>query len=383
MEKVNILHVVETLDIGGAESVVVDFVNHMPDRFHSTICCLKHSGPSASKITRGSVDIVELHKGEGNDYKIPGKIARLIKDRNIDILQSHNWATFCESAAAGFPAVGPVRVHLQHGESPATAGSFPAHLKRRIRRLAESYLAGRIDAIVAVSDQAKASLLNERSIDSRKVVVIRNGISMTEADPQAVQKKRQELGINKEDFVIVAVGRLAPVKNYPALIKSFSEVRKKAGRPVSLIIVGDGPERNSLQKLIEESGLERTARLLGARNDAREILSAGHVYVLPSLSEGISIALLEAMSVKLPAVATRVGGNGEVVVHGETGYLVEKNDVEAMSQSLLRFIGNEPERIRMGEAAWRRAADNFSLAATLGSFEKLYTTLLESKRRAA
>ncbi len=374
--QVNVLHVIETLDVGGAEGVVVDLANHFSDRFRSTICCLKRSGPMASRLRPG-VEVIELGKEEGNDWGIPGRLARILRERRIHVLQSHNWAVFCESVAAGMLVRTPVRVHLQHGESAPPPAGLCGRLKRGLRFRVEEVLSrAGLHALVAVSEEVKSSLLRERRIPAGWVRVIRNGISLEPARTDQRTQKRREWGLSPDAFVVMAVGRLAAIKNHALLVRAFARALPAAGRPAALVIAGDGAERPSLERLIEERGLRDHVRLLGVRRDVRDLLLAADVFAVSSLSEGISVALLEAMAAGLPAVATRVGGNAEVVADGETGLLVETGQEDPLARALLTLLGDETVRRRMGEAGRRRVERFFDLKKTVGAFEALYLEVL-------
>lgn len=377
----NVLHVIETLEVGGAENVVVNLINRLSDRFRPTICCLKRSGPVAARLSRKEVEVVELRKKEGNDYSIPFKLAKVLRDRRISVIHSHNWATYCESVSASILARTPTRIHMVHGESFYPDDTVARALKKSVRLFAEGSLAHWVDAIVAVSDQARRSLLSERSIDPRKVTVVRNGVEPVRTDPASLPAKRRELGLSGDEIVLVAVGRVAEVKNYPFLVESFAGLKRSTARKVKLLIVGDGPEMASLRSLAADSGCAQDILLPGSRSDVRELLALSHIYVLPSKSEGVSIALLEAMSMKLPAVATRVGGNVEVVSDEETGLLVESGDAAGLSRSLLRLVEDEAERGRMGQAGFRKVREQFDLGRSVRAFEELY--IGAARRRAA
>jgi glycosyltransferase involved in cell wall biosynthesis len=262
---------------------------------------------------------------------------------------------------------------MVHGESFFPKGTILRGLKKSIRLFAEGGLSRWVDAIVAVSDQARASLLSERSIDPRKVSVVRNGIEIAEPAPDALPAKRRELGLSGDEIVLVAVGRAAEVKNYPLLIESFARLKKATAKKVKLLIVGDGPEMPSLRELSARSGHAQDILLPGFRSDVRELLALSQVYILPSKSEGVSVALLEAMSMRLPAVATRVGGNVEVVSEGVTGLLVESGDAEGLSRALLRLVENEDERRKMGEAGRRKVSEQFEIGRSVRAFEELYS----------
>ncbi len=376
----NVLHVVENLNMGGAERVVVDLVNHASDRFTPSICCLETSGATAALIRRAGVKVHELRKKPGNDATMPFKIADIVKRENIDVLHSHNWATFVEAGAAGIISRARVRVHTQHGESVKPAAGFSAMVKKNLRTLAETALARHFHAIIAVSEQVRENILHEHAIDALKITVVRNGISVVPVDDVIGLQKRHDLGIEYGAVVVLAVGRLAEVKNFSLLIKAFAQMKRSVTSPVVLLIAGEGGDRPTLEMKIRERNVGSHVRLLGARTDIGELLAAGDLYVVSSFSEGVSIALLEAMAAGLPVIATRVGGNGEVVNDGVTGLLVPSNDEGAMADALLKLVCDPTIRARMGQAGTQRVLEKFNIAKTVESIEKIYSDIEAGRR---
>ena len=370
-QEIRVLHVIETLDIGGAETVVANIVNHMSPGFHAGICCLMHSGPVSAHIHPG-VEIIEMGKAvEGNDYGLPLRLAKILRSRSIDVVQSHDWGTLLETTAAATLA-GVTAVHMAHGPSihyPATDRWAP--LKKNIRRKVERFASLKLDCAIAVSEAVRRELIDDVGIPARKVVLIHNGIDLTPVPLGDLTARRETLRLSSEEIVLVAVGRLAEIKNYNMLLEAFARAVKEL--PVlRLVMVGDGPERAKLEATAMHLGLSDRVHFLGARDDVREWLALSHVFVLPSLYEGISIALLEAMAAGLPAVATQVGGNPEVVTDQQNGILVESGDVEGFARALVVLARDEALRERMGRAARKRIEMKFDLNRSVRQYEEIY-----------
>jgi glycosyltransferase involved in cell wall biosynthesis len=181
----------------------------------------------------------------------------------------------------------------------------------------------------------------------------------------------KEMGIGTNDCVICFIGRLVPVKNIKSLLKAMRLVVKECPR-IKLLLIGDGPERNELEKIVIENGLQSFVFFTGFRDDARDFLAEADIFVLPSYYEGISIALLEAMSAGLPSVITNVGGNSEVIIHNENGFLYPSGDVNSLSNYIIKLYQNTSLRKDMGEKAKERVNKYFSISHTAERYTQLY-----------
>ncbi len=369
--KINVLHVIETLDIGGAECVVADLVNNLPENISPFICCIKHKGDVAKRI-KPNIEIFSLGKTEGNSLSLPFRLAKIMREKKIAAIHTHNWGVFCESVVAAILARVPVRIHMAHGGLLAHPNNIWGIIKRRIRRLTEFTAALFCDKVITVSDDLKKILIKEIGIAEQKIVVIRNGIKIIPVNHAARESIYSQLGRNKDEFIICFIGRLAPIKNIPFLLSALEEIC--ALYPlVRLLLVGDGPEKNALKEFVATKNLTENVFFLGTRNDVRDILSICQLFVLPSLSEGVSISLLEAMSMKVPVVATNVGGNAEVIEDGKTGILVESNNVCELKSAIRRIIDSPEERKCLAEKAHLRITSHFNIDKNIATIASMYT----------
>lgn len=377
--EIRVLHVIETLDVGGAETVVANIANNMSPPFRADICCLMRSGPIAARI-RPSVEILELGKAmTGNDYRISFRLARLLRSRKVDIVQSHDWGTLLETITAATLA-GTIAIHMAHGPTIQYSSTDRwGRLKRTIRRKMERLASLKLHRAIAVSEIVWRELVEDIGIPVGKVVLIRNGIDLTPAPLGDLAAKRMRLGLSADDILLLAVGRLAEIKNYPLLLEALAGAVQQAPA-LKLAMVGDGPERTKLESLVARFGLSGRVHFLGERKDVRDWLALGHVFVLPSVYEGISIALLEAMAASLPVVVTRVGGNPEVVVDGENGFLVESGDAAGLACALVALARDRALRERMGLAARARVETEFDLKNVVRRYENICLNILERIR---
>jgi glycosyltransferase involved in cell wall biosynthesis len=251
----------------------------------------------------------------------------------------------------------------------------------RAREIAYRLTDSLADLTTQVSEAGRLRYIQVGAVPSSKILYIPNGIDTArfQPNPKARQVVRDALGCPKEAFVWLTVGRLEPVKNHLELLCAFREVA--AVNPhARLLIAGQGPLQAATEQRITELGLAERVRLLGVRRDIPDLLNATDAFVLPSLWEGMPLTLLEASATALPIVATDVGGNAEVVLEGETGYLVPVKDTEALAQAMLRVMNlSEADRSAIGQAGRAHVVQNFDLERVVDRWEALYRELLQRK----
>jgi len=251
----------------------------------------------------------------------------------------------------------------------------------RPRELAYRLTDSLADITTQVSEAGKQRYIQVGAVPPHKIVYIPNGIdtSRFQPNPMVRQAVREQLGCAPDAFVWLTVGRLEPVKNHLELLCAFREVT--AVHPhARLLIAGQGPLQAATEQRITELGLAERVRLLGVRRDIPDLLNAADAFVLPSLWEGMPLTLLEASATALPIVATDVGGNAEVVLEGETGYLVPVKDTEALAQAMLRVMNlSEADRSAIGQAGRAHVVQNFDLERVVDRWEALYRELLQRK----
>lgn len=358
-----ILHIIESLEFGGAEKVVISLANSMAGTHEIAICCVKTIGALGPEVdTRIRVSC--LNKGEGNDYLMPFRLARIIRRNAYDVVHTHEWGVFLEGGLAGFLARAPALVHTAHGPYTAYPDTPGSRVKISLRHFLERLISRCFHRIATVSDSIREYIVREIGIDPRIVITVHNGIPVDDDLPDA----RSGTG----EVAFIAVGRLAEIKNHQLMLRAFHETLK-SGVQARLIIVGDGPERERVDDYRRANRLESKVTLLGFRSDVGELLSKASVFILTSRYEGISIALLEAMRAGLPVVATRVGGVPETVHDGETGLLVELDDLPGLVKAMLRLAQSAELRREMGRRGRDFLVEEFSLAAMSARYAKLYS----------
>jgi sugar transferase (PEP-CTERM/EpsH1 system associated) len=371
-----ICHIVYRLDYGGLENGLVNLVNNLPgDCFRHAIVCLAGFGALRSRVARPDVPIISIDKREGKDFPSYLRTWRVLRSLRPDIVHTRNLGTVDLQWVARAAGV-PHRVHGEHGWEATDLLGRNARTKL-IRRACRPV----IHRYVAMSRDIERWLVNDIGVAAARVRQLYNGVDTQRfCAGQSLPSDWPWRDLDRRDLrVFGTVGRCDPLKNQLALVDAFAELVSKSGAEQSrlrLVIVGDGPERARLTQRVRERGLEGLVWLTGARADTPELLSAIDVFVLPSLNEGISNTILEAMATGLPVIATRVGGNAEVVDHEVTGVLCDDSRASTLASAMQRYI-DEPALARShGDAGRDRVRKHFSLDAMVQAYAAFYDEVL-------
>ncbi len=364
----HVLHLIETGGPGGAERVLINLALALEQagEYRSTVGLLKE-GWVAREIRAQGREPIFFTLRRAIDPALAWRLARHIRSAGVDIVHAHEFTMNVygglAAACARVPAVATV-----HGRG------YYAEAGRRIKALK---LAARLGTrIVAVSSDIQHFLTAELGLGP--VRVIPNGIDVDRPARGDRARGRALLGLDPGARVIGAVGNLYPVKGHRTLLEAASRM----DQPVHVVIAGRGDEEAVLRSEAAALGLADRLHLLGFRDDVPDLLAAFDIYALPSLSEGQSLALIEAMAAGLPIVATAVGGNAEVLGEGvPTGLLVPPGDPEPLAIALDRLLASPEEAHRLGSAARARARSEFALAVMLRRYSDLYSEELRSRRR--
>jgi len=364
-DRVRVVHLVLGLSIGGLEQVVYDLVRCVDrDRFEVRVLCLGEIGVWRHKFEALGVPVEGLGVLDAGTFGRVAAVARRLHELRPDILHTHNPAPHMVGALAACLCRVPALIHTKHGRN------YPKNRKWVLANRLAAWLSSRV---VAVSQDAADVALEIEKVPPRKVDVVRNGIDLEKF--QLARRPRREL---KRRAVHVA--RISySSKDQRTLLKAVRIVADE--RPDFVLdIVGDGPDRADLEALCDELHLRSHVNFLGFRDDVHRVLAGAEFFVLSSVTEGISITLLEAAACGLPIVATNVGGNPEVTVHGETGLLVPPRSPEGLARAMLEMLSDTNRARRMGIAGRRRVERHFDLRRSVAKYEELYLSLLPARR---
>ena len=375
-----IAHAVYRFDVGGMENGLVNLINRLPEDLadHAVIAYTEVNPEFARRIRRGNVAFVELRKRPGQTVRIFPRLWSVLRDLRPSIFHTRNVGTLEGQLVAAFAGV-PHRVHGEHGWDMNDLSGSNRHLLM-LRRLMRPFVHHQI----ALSQPTCCYLRDKVGVPAAQITSICNGVDVDSFSPAADRDRRRARLSGQawpaDAFVVGAVGRFAAVKNLPMLIDAFATVRGRnpafAGR-ARLALIGDGPQKSLVDEALARHGLAPVTWQPGERSDVAACLKMLDILCLPSLAEGISNALLEAMASGLPVVATRVGGNAELVDEGGSGYLVPSGDIAAMADRIEQYFDNKPLLMLHSSAARQRAVMQFSLPSMVERYHQVYARLLQ------
>jgi glycosyltransferase involved in cell wall biosynthesis len=296
------------------------------------------------------------------------RFGRLVRDRGVGLIHAHEFGANTYGTLAGRLARVPV-VTTVHGQS------YYADCRRR--RLAYRVVS-RAAVMVAVSEDIKRFVVERAGVSASRVRVVHNGIdAVRPVSAEERARLRTDLGIRDGERVVAVVGSLYGVKGHQYLLQGAPVVLETCPSTVFLI-AGRGDCGAALKEQARSLGIDERVRFLGFRQDVSALLAICDVFVLPSLSEGLSIAILEAMAAAKPVVTTRVGGNPELVVDGETGILVEPADARGLASAVTRILADPAEARRLGENGLSRVRSRFTMGKMVREYEAIYDAALKS-----
>jgi glycosyltransferase involved in cell wall biosynthesis len=368
MKKQRVMHVALSLDIGGLETVIKELCQRLDSsRYTSEVLCLQGYDPdNVRELKAKDIPIHLMRKRHKFDLGYFFRVARLIRRQGIDVLHAHSGCFFY---AAIFARLAGVKRFIY------TAHGLP--ILNRLQDRVEDNLAGMVcSAIVPVSAEIQEVLAKRMPTAKNIMVPILNGIDTDRFRPFVSEDERQNMltkyGLPQGVFLVGSVGRLDPIKNYPMLLRAFARLSENSSRPPHLVLIGDGPCRQELEAQGKELGVSERVTSLGRQYRVWEILPLLDVFVLSSLTEGTSVALLEAQAGGVPAVVTDVGGNCIVVRHGVNGFVCALHDVQAMTLALEELRSDPCLARAMGEAARSWVLEEFDLNTMVRRYESLY-----------
>jgi sugar transferase (PEP-CTERM/EpsH1 system associated) len=355
-----VLHVIHRLALGGTEFGVIKVVNHLDrTRFQPYICSLRPPLKEASAALRDDVPVLEVDRAEGLDLRMLLRLRGYLRRERIDIVHSHNWTTFLYSVLAARSAGVPVVIHGEHGRETA-------EVTREWRRLTlERLLARGVDRFTAVSRDLCTHIAEDWGVNPAHIQFIPNGVPLDRFDSvPETEEARLSIGAAASDQVVGSVGAFRDVKDFESLVRAFAIVRTTRPR-ARLVLAGFDPdgrfERRMERELPGWDALAPSIRFLGVRTDVAIVLAAMDVYVNSSIYEGMSNTILEAMAVRRPVVATRVGGTPDLVEDSVTGWMVPSRNPDALAERIGWCLDHPDEARAMGQAGRLRleARHNF------------------------
>jgi glycosyltransferase involved in cell wall biosynthesis len=373
-ERIRLLILINSLPPYGAENFVLNHVRHH-DRRRFSITVAHFRGPDtlAPALREAGAEVVCLEEKRRPSPDALLRLARLLRHRQFDVLQTHVAYAGAVGRVVGRACRVPVVVSTEQ------AVRFDFSWKWRGAIDATFHLAHANVYITRAVHQSFAARFP--SLARREPIVITNGIDtgkIRETAAAARARVRAELGLAEDAFVFGNVGRLHPIKGQRTAIRALAAVRKKRPRAV-LVIVGDGELRAELAALAQSEGVADAVKLLGQRLDVHAVLGAFDAYVHPAQTEGLGIAVLEAMAAGLPTVASNVDGLPEFVRHEETGWLVPKDDASALAARMTALLDGDPRARAIAAAGQALVRREHDVRDAVAAYESLYQRLLAAR----
>ncbi len=362
-----VMHVIEAMHQGGAESLVLEHVRHAGPGVEVTVCAVNRGGPALEEAERLGARVFVLRppgrRGLHTRLSAVRALARRMREQQVGVVNGHNPSGALHAALAARLAGVPVVVRTEHSvHYPGRYGALYPLLEPLLTALAAR--------VVCVCDAVRESHARRFGWAARKFVTVSNGIGPAPAT-RPRPTVRAGLGLAPADLALLTVGSLTRQKAQHLLLEAFARIASSV--PESrLLIVGEGPRRGALEARARALGIAGRVHWLGARADVAELMEAADLFVLSSEREGLSVTLLEAMRAGRAAVVTRAGGSGEALADGETGLLVPVGDPAALAAALESLLRDPARRARMGAVARERWAERFTAARMVAETEALY-----------
>ncbi|MDR0775281.1 MAG: TIGR03088 family PEP-CTERM/XrtA system glycosyltransferase [Azonexus sp.] len=375
-----IAHVMYRFATGGLENGIVNLINHMPpERYRHAVIALTEVTDFRHRIQRDDVEFIALNKPPGQTLWLFPKLYRLFRRLRPAIVHSRNLAAL-EVQLPAWAAGVPVRIHGEHGRDVGDLdGSNVAY--QRVRRFYKPF----VSYYLALSRDLAQYLHGIIRVPPDKMLQVYNGVDTIRFHP-APDNDCATPGCpfpRAGHWLVGTVGRMQTVKDQPTLARAFVralEIAPELRQRLRLVLIGDGPLRSECQAILAAAGIADLAWLPGERGDVPEVMRGLDCFVLPSLAEGISNTILEAMACGLPVIATNVGGNADLVAAGTSGKIsgdiIPAADPETMAQAIVRFAAAPESSRAMGREGRRLAEEKFSMQAMVAAYQGTYDKLL-------
>jgi glycosyltransferase involved in cell wall biosynthesis len=363
----SILHLTETSEPGGSETVLAHIAKNLdPNRYRSLVCLL-NKGWLSDHLRKIGVDYVVIENKRPFDPVFLTELVSLIKHKKINLIHAHEFAMNVYGSVASRIALVPM-IGTIHGKGYFT--------DKQRRAFVYKLALGLCSQVVAVSEDLKRYITIVLKINPKRILTIYNGINLNEYPiTNSPMEIRNQLSIPPGTVVAGTVGSLFEVKGLPYLLEAAKKIIT-CFPDFKLLIAGEGNQEAALNEEIIALKLQETVKFLGFRDDVPKLLNLFDIYVCSSISEGLSLSILEAMAAGKPVVATAVGGNPELIIHGQNGFLVPSKDPEALAQKVLVLLKDKNLRESMGKKGRVIVEKKFSLKKMIENYQNLYEKLL-------
>ena len=362
----NILHVTFNMQIGGTEMVIKSIVDGAADSdFCIGLFCIETPiGPWGKEMLARGISVEQCNRKSGFDISVVSKIRAVLKQHRIDIVHCHQYTPWVYGALASIGTPAKV-IFTEHGRFYPDSRSWK-------RKIVNPLLLALTTKITAISEATKNALVEFEYLPRDKISVIYNGIRGFNpiSDTVLLKQERDKLNINHNAMVFGTIARLDPIKNHTMMLRAFADALRQDSN-LYLVIVGDGPERRTIESLIEELDLTHNVSLTGYKSDPSLYLNMFDVFLLSSLSEGTSMTLLEAMSLTKPCIVTDAGGNAEIIESNYNGLVTPNDDQDAFARAMVELSSQQKQRV-FGSNGRARFERLFAAKHMCEKYEQLY-----------
>ena len=365
MKKINILHLTYDMGIGGTEQVIRNLVEGTDlGRFNPSVLCLDNKvGALGIKLKEQGYNVIAFNRQPGIDLNLIKSIRKYIKNHQIDILHCHQYTPYTYGLLSAWFTNVKV-IFTEHGRF------YPDRCKWK-RMLVNPIFNLNTGAITSISRATKDALVKYELLPRKRIEVIYNGINDLNNQNYGITQLRKSLGLEDNELVLGTISRLDPIKNQNLLLDAFKDIRESY-RNTKLLIVGDGPLRDELESHAKLLEIDKYTIFTGFQVDPQKYLGLMDIFLLPSLSEGTSMTLLEAMSFYKPCVVTDAGGNPEIVLDGQTGFVTPNRDKRAFVKGIQKLLNSDELRKKVGNAARNRYENYFTVDKMVSLYQNLY-----------
>lgn len=370
-----VVHLLDTDQFAGTERYVLTLSEELAQiGVCAYIACLPDS-PLCREAQQQNLPTLPILQ-TGNPLRNARVLAPVLREKGVHLTHAHNGRATLMAALVQ-RRTGVLAVMTQHFLAP----QFTTYrgVKRLAANLAHHWVNRHIAHVIAISDAARAAMMLRESIPASRITTVRNGISpLEEPDAQRCRKLRREWNFADHQPLIVTVARLAAEKGLSCLLQSLVSVGKTHPE-ARFIVVGEGPMQEQLHREAKSLGVWERVVFTGFRRDAKDIIAAGDIFVLPSLAEPFGLVLLEAMALRKPVIATRAGGPLEIVAEEETGLLVPPDDPNALARAIQQLLSHPTAAATMGQAGRTRFEHHFTARQMAQATRAVYETVKSGK----
>ncbi len=371
-----IAHIIHRLDVGGLENGLINLINNMSEsKYRHVIICMTEYTNFRYRLNDNNIEIFQLLKCDGKDLAVFYRLWKLLRKLRPDIVHTRNLGTL-ECVVPALLAGVNIRIHGEHGRDMLDIdGTNKKYIT--LRKILKPF----VSRYIALSKDLESWLHHSIGVKQAKIRQLYNGVDVNKFSPREVTKHKipDKYFVGQDVKIIGTVGRISGEKDQFSLVLAMAEVFKRQPELTNvlrLIIIGDGPLFSELEQLVREKGLQDYIWLAGARDDIPELFNEMKLFILPSLGEGISNTILEAMASGLPVIATNVGGNPELVIEGKTGTLVQPKMPDELADKIIEFHQQPYLFSEYGRAAKKRIEKEFSLDAMVRRYISVYDDMI-------